>query len=420
MANLDLVSDNFKPITDYSYKKYKSFDCKTIRPVTFYEGRITLNQIGSYITSIRINQNDLNTNSHDFLEMVLIFCPKLEHIYINDVTLSNKMLKKMKNLFPKLKSIELICCSLDDSIGEYLETAKSLEKLNLRKNDKIIGNCISNRKNLVSLNLSRCHSITTNTFANICTNNSNLLELNIIRCQITLKTIINITTYLKNIEELSISSCYEFLSPSDLNLFANLPKLKKLKVKFHHMSHIDDLLILLAKKDLLKFLDIADVPTTNKVTEALLTFTKLEFLKMNASQNEFKNEHLVKLKIKETIKELYLLRCFSLSSASLISFIENSPNICVLNVNNCYNLTEEFYYSVLASLKEQDRKHCLTVYLNDTRIKENAICPEIIKKNLPWIEWKFLDDDLPDDDADSVQSYQPVSDVGEFLFFFVL
>lgn len=418
MANLDIASDNFKPFTENSYKKYKSFDCKTIRPVTFNDGRIALNQIGSYITSIKIDQNDLTTNSHDFLEMVLIFCPKLESICINDITLSNKILKKMKNLFPKLKSIELICCSLDDTIEEYLATAKLLEKLNLRKNDKILGSCIYKIKNLVSLNLSRCENIEPNYFTNICINNTNLVQLNVIRCQITQQSIINITTYSKNIEDLSISSSYTYTTPNNLMQFANLSKLKKLKIKFNKISQTDDLLVLLAKKDLLQFLDISNIPTTKKVTEALLSFTKLEILKLNTCRSDFNDEHLLKLQIKDTIKELYLDTSYSTTSAGLISFIEDSPNICLLDVSNCYNITEDFYYSVLTSLKEQDRQHCLRIFANNTRIKVNAIPPQMIAENLRWIELKFIIDGLPDDDNDSVQSNQPVSEVeGEFLFF---
>lgn len=423
MANLEIVSDKFKPITEQAYKKYKSFDSKSNRPVTFTDGRILLNQIGFNLSSIKIDQNDLNTNSHDFLELVLILCPNLEHLRIDDITLDSKMLKKMKNLFPKLKSIELISCGLTDYIEQYLETAKFLEKLNLRKNEKLKGAFISKFKNLVSLNLSRCENIPSVYFSNesFSINHTNLVQLNIIRCQLTPTSVINIGKYLLNLEELSISSFYVYLTSNDFLPLANLPKLKKLKIKFHRAGNIDDLLVKLGEKDLLQHLNISDVPLTKKSIEAIVIFTKLEILKIysNYGPTDFNDKILWQLRCKETIKELSLVRCSSLTAAGLISFVEKSPNIHVLDLNSCYFITNEFYFSILASLKELNRQQCLTLIINNVRMKEYEIGREMIANNRQWLQLKFLkDDELPiDDDADSVESYQPTSSPeGKFFF----
>lgn len=417
LANLDQVSDHFQPITEHLYTKYKSFDCKSISPVTFYDGRITLDQIGSYISSIKIDQNDLNTNCYDFLELVLILCPNLENIRIEDITLDRKTLKRIKNLFLKLKSIELINCCLDDSIGEYLATAKFLEKLNLRRNEKINGSCISNLKNLVSLNLSRCDNIQ----PDFLINHTNLVQLNIIQSQLTPSSVTYITTNLLNIEELSISTSYDNLTSNDFLLFANLPKLKKLKIKRSNSTNTDDLFVKLGEMDFLQSLNISEVTISKKVIDALVSFTKLEILKMN--DVSFRNFDLSQLQIKENIKELHLRNCYGLTTPALISFVENSPNIRVLHLNGCGNITNDFYYSVLASLKEQNRKHYLTmtIFNYDTSMNENEIDSKMINDNLPWIQLKFLyDDELPIDedvDVESVKSYEPISDEGKFFLF---
>lgn len=140
MANLEEASAWFKPITEHAYKKYKSFDFMSIWPVSLYEGIIVLNQIGFYLTSIKISEFSLmKVDCLVFLELVLKKCPHLDHIRIENIALNSKMIKKMNDFLPKLKSIELINCSLDDSIGDYLTTVQYLVKLNLRENEKING-----------------------------------------------------------------------------------------------------------------------------------------------------------------------------------------------------------------------------------------------------------------------------------------
>lgn len=411
MANLDLVSDKFKPSTENSYKKYKSFDFKSIPPVkrrywcdlvNFFAVRTILKQIGSHLTSITINRHVLNinteTNPQHFLELVLSFCLNLENICIEGITLNDEMLKKMKILFTKLKSIQLISCNIDDSIiGEYLETAKFLQKLDF---DDILtsGKCISNIKNIISLNLSFCQMVQPNYFADFCKNNKNLVQLNIIRCeQLTSSSVVEITTNLLDLEELAISGSYNLLTSNDLLKFANLPKLKKLIIKcYKSTADVYDLLAKLAKIDKLQVLELTEIPCTNKFFKALFSFTKLEVLDLQNDWTglgdfDYDDTWLSRLQMKKNIKELHFFAgCYDIKEASLISFVENSPNIRVLDVSIYSAITNKFYYRVSTFLKKQNRKHCLTVEVNSPVMSMSAksIDPEIIEENLPWIQLK--------------------------------
>lgn len=392
LANLDKASDNFKPITENSYKKYKNLDCKTVGRITVIKGKTVINQIGRYLTSIAIDRNDFISEAsvNSFLKLVAVRCSKLEEISIKFMDVDTKMLKKF-NIFSRLKSIELINCGIDDDehndrIKECLETAIFLEKLNLSYNTYLTGRCISNIMNLVSLNLDSCQNF--QNFSNVFRNNNCLVQLNIANCHgLTLKLLNEITKNLLNLEELTISSCYNDFSSSHLSEFANLSKLNKLKIQFNSISvNIDDLLLKLAEKDQLKFLDISFIQNiTKKTIEALASFSKLEILKINFSQFSFDDY----VKRQGNLKEMYLTRCYNVTTDGVMQLVENSPHITVLDIRGCYGITCDFYDRISTFLKEQNRPQRLTVFANQTRIKQNEIHPEVIAENQPWIQLNF-------------------------------
>lgn len=393
LENLEKVSDSFKPLTETVYKRHKIFNFNSILkagPVTLMEARSTLIQIGPYITSITIDEGDLASDGRRFLELVIRYCPNLENVVIDGFALNDIMLKKMSLLFPKFKTIELISCSINDSIEKYLITATSLEKLNIQRNYEVSGKCITTIKNLVSLNLNNCRNVQPAYFTEFCVNNKTLVQLNIVRCErLTSKSIIDITTNLLNLEELTISSFYLNLASKDFMELVNLPKLKRLHIQFNDSANIDDLLKKFAKKDLLEYLDVSRIPITKKTIEALVSFNKLEILKINYKL-DFDDEILSKIESKGNIKELYIAGCCSVTADGLINFVKNSPNIRVLDISGCYGITDDFYYNISSYLKEQNRLHRLQVIVGGTQISEDELFPEILAGHSRWIQLKFL------------------------------
>lgn len=236
---------------------------------------------------------------------------------------------------------------------------------------------------------------------------------------LTAKFIKDITTNLLNLEELLISSSYSYLKSEDFLEFVNLPKLKKLSIDFRINTsslNIDDLLSKLAKKKLLEYLDISRIITTKKTMEALVSFNKLEILKMN-DVIFFENEFISQIESKGNIKKLYIAGCRRVKAKELVRFVEKSPNIRVLDISGCYGITDDFYYSISAFLKEQNRQHRLEVIVGGTQINEDELFPEILSEHSRWIQLKFLsnyesqhldfdlydcsdDSDIDDDDFD--------------------
>lgn len=374
-TTFDKVSEDFKPVFEQTYKMFKSFDTfdfHTISPVKFYAARIVLNKIGRYIKSIKIDREDLLIKTtyfyvdRLFLEMVFQFCPNLENISIKSFYISAAILLKMSKLFKKLKSIEFIHCYIGGN------------------------SWISNIKNLFSLNLRDSENIQPKYFTNFCLNNKNLIQLDIIKCDsLTSKSATDITTILLNLEELAISSQYTNMKSNDFFKFADLPKLKKLYLRCNKLAKIENLLIKFAEKDLLQYLDISGVQTSRKLIEILASFKKLEIIKINLTSHNFNDWLLSILSTKVNIKELHLFYSLGITSSGLVNFVERSPNIRVLDIRRCKFITNDFYYSVLKILKEQNRQHSLTVFVYDTEIFEKKIDPDLIAENLPWIQLKF-------------------------------
>lgn len=390
LANLDKASDNFKPITESSYKRYKSFDCNSIRPISIIEGRTVITQIGSYLTSISLTRGDFTSvaSVNSFLNIAAVRCTELKDLYIESVNIDSMMLKKL-NIFPRLKSIELIHCKIDDRIMECLETATFLEKLNLSENFNLNGRCMVNTMNLVSLNLDNCSRFLPSHFSNVCINNKCLVQLNIAGCNsLTPKSVNDISTNLLNLEELIISNCYCQISSTNLLEFVNLPKLTKLTIKFYNLANIDDLLLKFAEKDQLKCLDISLIQIVTKRTiEAIAQFDKLEILKMNFSLFSF-DEYKWR-NVKGNLQEMYLSRCYKVTADGLMKFVENTPHLSVLDIRGCIGITADFYYRISTFLKQQNRPQRLTVFADETRIFRYEILPEIIAENLPRIQLNF-------------------------------
>lgn len=435
MENLDKASDNFKPITQHSYKRYRNLDCESIQPLTLNALKVALRQIGSYITSIKFDPSQLIVNDcHQYLKLIFEKCNHLENISVKDVIFDLYGTQtKISTFSNRLKSIELINCEIsENSFSDYLETVSSLERLSLHKiNKNFFGSRISKLKipNLVSLNLSNCRNMHPDYFANFCSNNTNLVQLKINRCKyLTTRSVIDITQHLFNLEEISFSS---FQTPSkDLLALINLPKLKKLQIKCIDFLNIDDLLIKLAKKDLLELLAISECLITEKTIEAVVSFNKLKVLKIKHTTIGNVNKMITQLGIKGNLKELYVRQCYEIEVTTLILFIENSTHLRVLDVSNDFNITNNFYNKVTTLLKQQNRQHSLTVFVAGTQIKEHKIMPEEERKNLLWIKLNFsgnleFNDDYASDSDENDESDEELTDDeyggwffddGKFLF----
>lgn len=393
LENLEKVSDSFKPLTETVYKRHKIFNFNSISkngPVTLMEARSTLIQIGPFINTITIDEGDLASEGRRFLDLVIRFCPNIENIVIDGFLLNDTLLKRMSLHFPKFKSLELISCYINDSIEKYLITATSLERLNLQRNYEVSGKCISTIKNLVSLNLNNCRNVQPAFFTEFCVNNKSLVQLNMVRCErLTPKSFTDIATNLLNLEELTISSFYVNCTSKDFLELVNLPKLKKLHIQFNDSANIDDLLKKFAKKDLLEYLDVSRIPITQNTIEALISFNKLEVLKINYKL-DFDDKILSQIESKGNIKELYIAGCCSVTAEGLIKFVKNSPHIRVLDISGCYGITDDFYYNISSYLKEQNRLHRLQVIVGGTQISEDELFPEILADHSRWIQLKFL------------------------------
>lgn len=198
LENLEKLSEKFKPIIEHSYKRYKSFDFKSISPVTHSRAKTVFKKIGPYLSSLKIDLTDFITLQKEYFSMYgyahsvnlmlyyedclkLDYCTNLENIEVHSTDLGHEILFKMSKLFPRLKSIKFNDCDLgdDDSIGKYLETATVLKKLSY-KNMDISGSCINKIKNLISFDLSCCRNISPNHFTDFCLNNKSLVKLDMV------------------------------------------------------------------------------------------------------------------------------------------------------------------------------------------------------------------------------------------------
>lgn len=396
LINLDKISKDFSSVTRQAYKRYKSFNFNSISSLTFQEGRVVLNKIGPYITSIKIH--DMYQAAEDieaFIDLMLQLFTNLENLSISRWT-SFELLLKMSKLFPTLKSIEFLWL-FDIEIEKLLETATVLQNLNIRGPD-ISGRCISKIKNLVSLNFYGCQYLQPNYFTDICLNNTNLVKLDISYCRsLTSKSVTDITTNLLKLEELSIS--YETVNSwtsSDYLEFANLPNLKKLQIGCSTIIN-DDFLKILAKKDLLQSLDISgfEFPMNKNLLKTIVSFNKLEVLKMNFCKHAFNDEVLLQLATKGYIKELHIQGAFEypnqkLSLSVLTSFVEKSPNIRLLDISYSRFIPDDFFYMLSKILKRLNRQHLLTVFVYNYKYStDNQFNPDLIAEYSPWIRLNF-------------------------------
>ncbi|XP_063699572.1 uncharacterized protein LOC134830122 isoform X2 [Culicoides brevitarsis] len=263
-------------IDSYRYK-YLTFESK-IRKLNFLYD--VLKFLGPTVQNLTIDysRGEVNSNSSIIIEWIAALCENLETLSLIYVDINKP--DEFSSILKQLKSLTLKCPLIENSLAECFIGAKKLEELKIFENDLISEKFFENIFNLKSLSIVDCKNVTT--YDTIFKNNFSIekLEINLSFEQDS-SSVNSIVNQLRGIQELFVI----VRGPVNINRFAELPKLQKLKIEINQRFvgqnevDINELLEKLSKKNKIEELSLINFQTIN--CEKLAKLTNLKKLKVD-------------------------------------------------------------------------------------------------------------------------------------------
>ncbi|KAI9317606.1 hypothetical protein BX666DRAFT_1645420 [Dichotomocladium elegans] len=239
---------------------------------------------------------------------------------------------------PNLRELNLNSCWLvtDKSLAGLPSTVEKLDLSNCRKvTDRGLCSLLDRQTSLTELTLSYCKNLTDQTMRLL---NKSIQYLNLQRCtSITDRGFLDLNGPLPNLRSIDLSDCSFLTDRAILHLVEAAPNLERVSLSFC-CALSDSAIEALAKLEHLQALDVSFCGSA--VSDPSVT-------------------HLLEARSK-TLQELNLRGCVRISGVGLMSALEFSEKLRLLNVSQCPGVSDQVR-SLCGLAKTNRHGHCLLI-----------------------------------------------------------
>lgn len=357
---LSKMSPRFQEILELNFKiNYKCLTIHQFDKMTLLNWRELLQTCGQYIKSV-VNSHDLSTDKA--FDLIINYSPNLESLKLISIT---KFLpgtfQKMCKKTPKLKSIEIYDCKLNDKLISEMTRLKELTDLKISESFHITGMYFQNFKNLIHLDINQCLNIQSKYFIDFLKVAGNLESLNIVRCSRFNNDVFNeIPKYCKSLKTLKIGTTY---SGWNLQKVAEIENLENLTIQHTDVYLKEEIIkdLSVKKADQMKefHLILSKFQKSNETDlNNVLKFKNLENLTLQGFK-DMKNEFLVQLvkTFSHSLRGISLAYNTELTQAGILKFIEACPLLTQIDLTHCIlgtDFSEELFKLLKARRERQN------------------------------------------------------------------
>lgn len=380
IINLSKTCDRLQELNEPIFQKCENFDLNKHSKAPLFDFslslmdvRTLLTNLGQYIRCLTINGSLLKSpNQSRYLDLIYRLCPQLNELRLHEIILvlhSNlNGHRKENNDYPtmkNLKTLELIKCDgIDDQyLMKKLGRSSQLTKLIIYRCDDISGKFFDVLKNMETINIQRCHQISTARIKQLLSSNvKTLTNVTILRTTLNYIQSNNMSMIemfggsIKNLKYLHTDiPLYDTICLKLTDAISDRNQINKLS---NQLNNIEILSIpnasenvapilneLCANNKIIEKLDISykSFASNDLIEKNLLQLKTLKLLKLNDVQN------MTSLFVIECAKELEQLSVLScrkakLSDTDVVKIVEFGKNLCELDVvgtNVTWNVIEK-------------------------------------------------------------------------------
>lgn len=341
LMNLAEAYDELQCAADYTYeKRFTTFTFDFSNHV-----ECVFHHIGPFVRSLILDLDKFNFTAED-LKQIQVACNKLQSI-----TLKGFDRRAVKNI-------------------PFCDVADKVEMLSLSscllENDEDFFNPF---KNLKCLNINRCTNISVKAVTKCFENNPGLTSF---WCDPKYLFYPQLLNYLPNIEQLCVNVNNKRLC---LNSLSTLNRLRNLTLHCWN-TNVNDILIKLAKKNLLEKLELIDIKVDRDTFEIISLMDKLQLLVVTTC-SEFNSF----ITLPPNIKSLKL-ECFQISQEQILLHVKQFQHLQHIHLANCtldqngtfisdFDTMADLIVQMLSLDINRQINVILTSYGNDNSLKVN-------------------------------------------------
>ncbi|GAB0093975.1 uncharacterized protein DMENIID0001_091700 [Sergentomyia squamirostris] len=373
---LEKESERFQEPVQITYRSFTVFDINKEECDEHDIAAEMFSKVGPYVRILKgIGGGKYHVFTEEMFGMFIENCPNVEHIDLLEIPLEDMDVLKYLNEGEEhsglrhLKSISLIGCNLSDTdamLYNWFRNAEQLESVDLSRNQKITGACLTFFNKVKRMSLKRCISLERHHFVNFCRENQNLTCLKIGGCSDINQTWITIMhDQLKNLTELFIT-CPDFPDSINLTPLADLPQLVKLHLHSCNSAAIP-LLKRLSFHNRLKVLEYSLSNTTGARQEILCESVKIRGLKKYTTIFwPAVDDNCLRLSTMELLEELHIPG--SEVTDDIYQFIMKCPTLKYVDLKCCMRITDAFAEKIIPELYNNFKQ--LRINANFTNISK--------------------------------------------------
>ncbi|GAB0096407.1 hypothetical protein DMENIID0001_119130 [Sergentomyia squamirostris] len=344
LRQLEKVCPRFNDIINrkmYSRcKKLDFIELKNEYKISIYssEAKVIARKVGAHVNKFKITTI---YHCHKYVNIGPEVIPRsilknlstnLQHLIIAFYNLKNSA-DLLNGLYPNLKTLILIGCHLRDEHFDGLKSATNLRVINLGMQEKITGHFLPFLRNMYEVSLSTCHSLQQRYLVEMCVNNPTLRILNISNCKQIDQEGINYVETLKNLHAVTIGGN---LPVVNVKILTQLPLLNHLALRCYSVVNYREVLEDLARRDQLKFLNVTSYPDPT-VLRTVTKFSNLKILKIhNSDLKDCAFDH--EILCKDTLQTLCITNCANLRSDILLKFVMTCKFLKIIDIRQCRNI----------------------------------------------------------------------------------
>lgn len=324
----DLISEIYFPKRKHLAFSFDRSDSRSLPPTTLARMRRALLAVGQYLESAKITFNfDFKPPNCDrVIEVFLQYLgTNLETLNINGLLLTNENISKFVSVLQRIKILKL--CAWNEDFHYDLDLTQiciNLKKLRISQDTAFWSNSRPWQK-LENLSLGYNESIAVHTLNIFFQNNPQLKRLNF-SVYDTDEAFWGISTYLKNLEKLTVYNGYPNIDSNHIYKLHQLKNLKILRLKYIESPHMNAILRTIATS------------LTQLTSLKILVFISTEIFKPDPglvlliaeNMKNLNHFHLENCKLDDTFIFDFISTAMQLKSFGYVNY-EFRPNINFLS-----------------------------------------------------------------------------------------
>ncbi|XP_072754936.1 putative RNA-binding protein EEED8.10 isoform X2 [Anoplolepis gracilipes] len=411
-VRIERVCKRWKDLSQDSWRMMKTLDLsastwgflETHTICTAILRKILL-KCGKYLTEINLSDTS-NFLRQSTLTIIGKLCPNLTSIDVTALTICASGISTLASNCKNITKFKLgpSTYSCDNELKNLFKLNKNLEHLAISKNN-IAGKsllCLPSQT-MHTIILDRCDNIQDNHFSTALKKLKNLKHLAITNCTgITVITLKAIGEHCKSLNELEIEGSLLFAEGKDVLHLTKLVNLKVLKFIYNPLVSDEFLINLTQQCQQLTYLDITgSLDVTDAGLAAIATLPTLEKLIINYVR-KITDKGLENMC---GLKELECRKCTSISDEGMSMFIRSSPQLQLLDISGCHNITNITLDAAKDACNTRANNLMLKMIIGSTYIfptkeqDEEQMSPllQIVNVDLCDNDFIMFDDDMIDE-----------------------